>query len=55
MESWVICYSSDNPKDNARYLVIIPMMHGDNPNVASRLHSTDQIEVKTKENILPKL
>jgi hypothetical protein len=31
---------------------MIPMLHGDNPNVASRLHSTDQTEVKTEENIL---
>ena len=38
----------DNPKENAHQLVIIPMLHGDNPNVASRLHSTDQ----TEENIL---
>jgi hypothetical protein len=33
---------------------MIPMLHGDNPNVASRLHSTDQTEVKTEENILPR-
>jgi hypothetical protein len=33
---------------------MIPMLHGDNPNVASRLHSTDQTEVKTEENILLK-
>ena len=44
--------SGDYPKDNVHELVMIPMMHGDNPNVASRLHSTDQTEVKTKENIL---
>jgi hypothetical protein len=33
-------------------MVMIPMLHGDNPNVASRLHSTNQTEVKTEENIL---
>jgi hypothetical protein len=38
-------YSGDDPKDNAHYMVMIPMMHGDNPNVASRLQSTDQTEV----------
>jgi hypothetical protein len=38
----------DNPKENVNYLVMIPMMHGDDPNVASRLHSTNQNE----ENIL---
>jgi hypothetical protein len=31
---------------------MIPMFHGDNPNVAYRLHSTDQAEVKTEKNIL---
>jgi hypothetical protein len=31
---------------------MIPMLYGDNPNVASRLHSTDQTEVKIEENIL---
>jgi hypothetical protein len=31
---------------------MIPILHGDNPDVASRLHSTDQTEVKTEENIL---
>ena len=41
-------YSGDDPKDNAHQLVIIQMLDGDNPNVASRLHSTDQ----TEENIL---
>jgi hypothetical protein len=54
MESWVMCYSGDNPKDNAHYMVMILILCGDNPNVVSRLHSTDQTEVKTKENILPK-
>jgi hypothetical protein len=39
----------DDPKENAHYLVMIPMLHGDDPNVASRLHSIDQ----TEENILP--
>jgi hypothetical protein len=34
--------------------VMIPMMHGDNPNVGYKLHSTNQIEVKTEENILSK-
>jgi hypothetical protein len=37
------------------YLVMIPMLHGDNANVASRVHSIDQTEVKIEENILPKL
>jgi hypothetical protein len=36
------------------YMVMISMLHGDNPNVASRLHSTDQTEVKIEENILPR-
>ena len=45
-------YFSDGPKENAHYLVMIQMLHGDNPNVASRLHSTDQTEVKIEENIL---
>jgi hypothetical protein len=31
---------------------MVPMLHGDNPNVASRLHLTDQTKVKTEENIL---
>jgi hypothetical protein len=53
-ESRVMCYSVDDPKENAHYLVMIPMLHGDNPNVAFRLHSTDQTEVKTEENILPR-
>ena len=44
-------YSGDDPKDNAHQLVMIPMLHGDNTNVASRLHSTSQTEVKTEENI----
>jgi hypothetical protein len=34
-------------------MMMIPMPHGDNINVASRLHSIDQTEVKTEENILP--
>jgi hypothetical protein len=38
-------YSGDNPKENVHYLVMIPMLHGDETNVASRLHSTDQTEV----------
>ena len=54
MESWVMCQSSDDPKENSHQLVMIPMFHGDNTNVASRVHSTDQTEVKTKENILPR-
>jgi hypothetical protein len=33
---------------------MIPMLHGDKTNAASRLHSTSQTEVKTKENILPR-
>jgi hypothetical protein len=33
---------------------MIPMLHGDNPNVASKLHSTSQTEVKTEDNILPR-
>ena len=45
-------YYGDDPKDNVHQLVMIPMMHGDNTNVASRLHSIDQTEVKTEENIL---
>jgi hypothetical protein len=35
-------------------MVMIPMLHGDNPNVAARLQSSDQTEVKNKENILPR-
>jgi hypothetical protein len=31
---------------------MIPMFHGDNPNVASRLHSTDQTKMKNEDNIL---
>ena len=42
----------DDTKDNAHYIVMIPMFHGDKTNVASRLHSTSQTEVKTEENIL---
>ena len=48
MESRVMRYSGDDPKDNAHYLVMIPMLHGNNPNVETRLHSTEQ----TEENIL---
>jgi len=33
---------------------MIPMLHGDHPNVASRLYSTDQTELKNKDNILPR-
>jgi hypothetical protein len=32
---------------------MIPMIHGDKTNVTSKLHSTNQTEVKTEENILP--
>jgi hypothetical protein len=35
-------------------MVMIPVLYGDNPNVASRLHSTDQTKVKIEENILPR-
>jgi hypothetical protein len=48
-------YYGDDTNENAHYLVMIPMFHGDNPNVAYRLHSTDQTEVKNEENILPKI
>ena len=51
----VMHQSSDDPKDNAHQLVMIPMLHGDNMNVASRIQSIDQTEVKTKENILPEI
>ena len=47
-------YYCDDPRDNAHYMVMIPMLHGDNTIVASRIHSTSQIEVKAKENILPR-
>jgi hypothetical protein len=53
-ESWVIHKCGDDPKDNSHYLVMIPMLHGENTNVASRFHSTDQTKVKTEENILPR-
>jgi hypothetical protein len=33
-------------------MVMIPMLHGDKTNGASRLNSTSQTEVSTKENIL---
>ena len=45
-------YSGDDPKDNLHYLVMIPMLHGDNPNVAYSLQSTDQTKVWSEENIL---
>ncbi len=51
MESRVMCQSSDDPKDNVHYLVMIPMLHGDKTNETSRLHSSSQTEVKTEENI----
>ena len=44
----------DDTKANAHYLVMIPMFHGDKTKTTSRLHSTSQTEVKTKENILPR-
>ena len=47
--------SSDDPKESAHYMVMIPMLHGDKTNATCKLHSTSQIEVKTEENILPKL
>ena len=47
--------SSDDTKYNMHYLVMIPMLHGDNLNVASSLHSTNQTEVKTEQNILPRV
>ena len=54
MESWVMCQSGDDPKDNAHQMAMTPMLHDDNRNVASRIHSTDQTEVETEENILPR-
>ena len=54
MESWVMRQYGDDPKENVHQLAMIPMLHGDNPNVACRLHSTDQTKVKTEENILPR-
>ena len=53
MESWVMFQSGDDTKENAQQMVRIPILHLYNPNVTSRLHSTDQTEVKTEENILP--
>ena len=53
MESWVMHQSGDDTKD-VRQLVMIPMLHGDKTNVASRLHSTSQTKVKTEENIIPR-
>jgi hypothetical protein len=48
-----MCQSSDDMKANVHYLVMIPMLHGDKTNAASRLHSTSQTKVNTEENILP--
>jgi hypothetical protein len=33
-------------------MVMIPMLHGDKTNAASRVDSTSQIEVSIEENIL---
>jgi hypothetical protein len=49
-----MCQYGDDTKANVHYLVMILMLHGDKTNAASRLHSTSQTEVKTKENILPR-
>jgi hypothetical protein len=45
-------WSGDDPKENLHWLVMILMLHGNNTNVASRIHSTDQNEVWNEENIL---
>ena len=38
--------SGDDTKANVHEMDMIPMLHGDNPNVSSRIHSTDQTKVE---------
>jgi hypothetical protein len=40
-----MCYYSYYPKDKEHYLVMVPMLYGDNPSVEFIFHSTDQTEV----------
>ena len=42
----------DYTMDNVDYLVMIPMLHGDKTNAASRLNSTSQTKVSIEENII---
>ena len=45
--------SSDDPKESAHYMVMIPMWHGDKTNSTSKLNSTSQIEVSTEREYSP--
>jgi hypothetical protein len=40
------------PRQVRIIMVMIPMLHGDKTNAASRLNSTSQTKVSTEENIL---
>ena len=46
-------YYCDDPKDNAHYMVMIPMLHGNKTNATSKLNSTRQTEVSTEREYSP--
>ena len=48
-----MCQSGDDPKESAHYLVMIPMLHGDKTNAASKLNSTSQTEVSIEIEYSP--
>jgi hypothetical protein len=41
------------PRQGRIIMVIIPMLHGDDPNATSKLNSTSQIEVRTEREYSP--
>jgi hypothetical protein len=48
-----MCQSNDDPKASVHYLVMIPMLHGDKTNAASKLNSTSQTKVSTEKEYSP--
>jgi hypothetical protein len=40
------------PRQGRISMVMIPMLHGDDPNATSKLNSTSQTEVSTEREIL---
>jgi hypothetical protein len=47
-----MCQYGEDPKEVCISMVMIPMLHGDKTNAASRLNSTSQTEVSTEEIII---
>jgi hypothetical protein len=45
--------SGDDPKASHISMVMIPMLHGDKTNAASKLNSTSQTEVSTEREYSP--